>query len=332
MYNSYSEVSYQFDTLFNVGGYSEQEQLDPLLVSSTGKDFDLSEFSNPNYLFTIIDNLLYLFDVETGEILNYTDKHGNCYVECDVSGYPSYEQSYLDLRSADDSASKARHRDISNMLGDKPSYAVYNGFARYADTLNKRDFAKLVTLCKEVDRRNVAFIDRGYLCEALETSDKNLNRILNGLEEKDYIRVCHAEHQKSTLKILINPCFIWRGYAMNRYPSMVNSGFEVISIKQPKTTQSFICDQLDKDLAAFEDWKLTEAAKKEPTFGSYDFWLDVQKFENTHGESQRIAKERRGAIFSMLNTAAISDLELCEKMFGATGYQKLLKQFKKARK
>lgn len=332
MYNSYSEVNYQFDEIFNVGGYSEQEQLDPLLVTSIGKSFDLSEFSNPNYLFTTIDNLLYLFDVETGEILNYTDKHGNYYVECDVSGYPSYEQSYLDLRSADDSASKARHRDISNMLGDKPSYAVYNGFARYADTLKKRDFAKLVTLCKEVDRRNVAFIDREYLCEELDTSDKNLNRVLNGLEEKDYIRVCHAEHQERTLKILINPCFIWKGYAMNRYPSMVNTGFNLVEIKQPRTTQSFICGRLADDLAAFEEWKKTEAGINQPTFGSYDFWLDFQSFDNTHGESQRISKERRAEIFSMLNTAAMTDLELCEKMFGATGYQKLLKQFKKARK
>jgi len=332
MYNSYSEVNYQFDTLFNVGGYSEQEQLDPLLVSSTGKDFDISEFSNPNYQFTTIDDRLYLFDVESGEILSYTDKNGNYYSECDVSGYPSYEQSYLDLRSADDSASKARHRDISNMLGDKPSYAVYNGFARYADTLIKRDFAKLVTLCKEVDRRNVAFIDRAYLCEILETSDKNLNRILNGLEEKKFIRVCHAEHQKSTLKILINPCFIWKGYYLNRIPSMVSQDFKEIEIKKGKTTEPFIYDLLKENLAAFEEWKKTESGSNQPAFGSYDFWLDVQKFDNTHGESQRIAKERRGAIFSMLNTAAMSDLELCEKMFGATGYQKLLKQFKKARK
>lgn len=332
MYNSYSEVNYQFDELFNVDGFSEIEQLDPLLVTSTGKAFDLSEFSTPNYLFTNIDNRLYLFDVESGEILNYTDKDGNYYFECDVSGYPSYEQSYLDLRSADDSASKARHRDISNMLGDKPSYAVYNGFARYADTLNKRDFAKLVTMCKEVDRRNVAFIDRGYLCEALETSDKNLNRVLNGLEEKYYIRVCHAEHQERTLKILINPCFIWKGYYLNRCPSMVGQGFNAIKLKKQKSTEPFVCESLSADLLAFEEWKKTEAGINQPTFGSYDFWLDVQKFDNTHGESQRIAKERRGAIFSMLNTAAMSDLELCEKMFGASGYQKLLKQFKKVRK
>ncbi|CAH0148530.1 hypothetical protein SRABI13_00466 [Erwinia aphidicola] len=332
MYNSYSAVNYQFADLFNVDEVSEQEQLDPILVRSSGKDFELSEFSSPNYLFTTIDNLLYLFDVRTGEILNYIDKHGNYYVECDVSGYPSYEQSYLDLRSADDSVSKARHRDVSNMLGDKASYAVYNGFARYADTLSKRDFAKLVILCKEVDRRNVAFIDREILCEILETSDKNLNRILNGLEEKKFIRVCHAEHQKSTLKILINPCFIWKGYYLNRIPSMLSQDFEEIEIKKGKTTEPFIYDLLKENLAAFEEWKKTEAGRNAPTFGSSDFWYDVQKFDNTHGESQRIAKERRGAIFSMLNTAAMSDLELCEKMFGATGYQKLLKQFKKARK
>ncbi|WP_312158406.1 helix-turn-helix domain-containing protein [Pantoea piersonii] len=298
---------------------SDNEVMQDFLGKSSSPDRSLPGWRRNELSFMFINGLLYTLNNQTGELYNYGLEDET------IDGVPSYEESYQQLRKADEAPSKSCHRDIANLLGDKPSYAPYNGLARYANELTKRDFKKLVALCGRVDRRNLVFIKRDELCNLLETSPDHLNRVLNDLKGKGYIQVKPVEHDKAALKILINPCFIWKGYVKNRGPSMVAQGFKTIVLGASKKIDITKNYPLADDLKRFEDWKLTEEAKKAPLLGSLDFreeskWLPLER-----SEAKAIAKRRRAEFLSLLNPAVMSDQEACIKMLGVEGYRKHLR-------
>ena len=144
----------------------------------------LSDFSNTNEQLTVINGYLYRVDKESGEIHHYGDDWQEYVVGGDIVNH-----IFLQYSIADTAKSKQAHREYSNELGDKSTNAAHNGIKEYAHILNKRDFEKLFILCNEVDRRNLVFIKRKKLCDILNTSYDHLKRVLNLLEEKQYIKV-----------------------------------------------------------------------------------------------------------------------------------------------
>ena len=165
-------------------------------------DHPLSAFSRPTQQLVSLDNVLYVVEVESGEILHYDS------TEYLLDG-GIVQDLHLSYSTADTARSKQAHREYANKLGDLPGNATYNGIKEYADVLTKPDFTKVFALCNEVDRRNLAFIKRADLCAILNTTPDHLNRVLSGLERKHYIKVDKAEHQKGVLrKVRISRSFL----------------------------------------------------------------------------------------------------------------------------
>ncbi|HCB4671672.1 TPA: winged helix-turn-helix domain-containing protein, partial [Enterobacter cloacae] len=189
-------------------------------------DHPLSAFSRPTQQLVSLDNVLYVVEVESGEILHYDSR------EYLLDG-GIVQDLHLSYSTADTARSKQAHREYSNTLGDLPEKAAYNGIKEFADVLSKPDFTKVFALCNEVDRRNLAFITRADLCTILNTTPDHLNRVLSGLERKKYIKVDKAEHQKGVLKVWVNPSFVWKGDLANRYLSGHLQGFPILERKRP---------------------------------------------------------------------------------------------------
>lgn len=281
----------------------------------------LSDFSNTNEQLTVINGYLYRVDKESGEIHHYGDDWQEYVVGGDIVNH-----IFLQYSIADTAKSKQAHREYSNELGDKSTNAAHNGIKEYAHILNKRDFEKLFILCNEVDRRNLVFIKRKKLCDILNTSYDHLKRVLNLLEEKQYIKVDKAEHEKDTFKIWVNPSFIWKGDYSNRWLSAYMQGFDILPrIKQRKESVSIFAIT-EKALNDYDVWYV-EHGHYAPSPLSRDWYEEIQRYDNAYGESQRKAKETYDKKMAILNSA-ISENAFIEACLGVEQYRKILKNFK----
>jgi len=99
-------------------------------------DHPLSAFSRQSQQLTLIDNVLYVVDVDSGEIHHYGD------TEYLLDG-GIVQVLHLSYSTADTAKSKQAHREYANKLGDLLGNAAYNGSKEYADVLTKPDFKKV---------------------------------------------------------------------------------------------------------------------------------------------------------------------------------------------
>lgn len=297
---------------------------DPLSFrSDTQYDYCISDFSTPSQQLTVINHRLYVVDLITGEIFNYDD------IEMLVGG-GILSDLFLQYSTADTAKSKQAHREYANMLGDLPSKAEYNGIKEYAEVLNKPDFTKVFALCQEVDRRNLAFIKRTDLCSILNTTPDHLSRVLKALEQRQYIKVDKAEHQKGTLKIWVNPSFIWKGDLANRWISGEMQGFPVIERKRRNNVSTFIFEETEKAMVAFNAW-YTENGHKANQAYSNEWYAEISIYDNAHGEGVRLAAEN--PTLSRLLNPATSEGDFIRELFTPAQYQTLLREtMKKIRK
>ncbi|HHS9508522.1 TPA: hypothetical protein ACTW0Y_004441 [Raoultella planticola] len=279
-------------------------------------DHPLSAFSRPTQQLTVIDNVLYVVDVDTGEIHHYGD------TEYLLDG-GIVQDLHLSYSTADTAKSKQAHREYANKLGDLPGNAAYNGIKDFADVLSKPDFTKLFALCHQIDRRNVAFIKRADLCAVLNTTPDHLNRVLSGLERKHYIKVDKAEHQKGTLKIWVNPSFVWKGDLANRYLSGHMQGFPILERKRPVKRSEVLDTLTAAAMVAYDVWHIEHGYKANQPH-SLEWYAEITLYDNAYGEGVRLADENQ--TLSKLLNPATSESDFIRELFTADQYQTLLRE------
>ncbi|EPL7195460.1 hypothetical protein QCW82_001777 [Klebsiella michiganensis] len=279
----------------------------------------LSEFSRQSQQLVSLDNVLYVVEVDSGEILHYDS------TEYLLDG-GIVQDLHLSYSTADTAKSKQAHRDYSNKLGDKPGNAAYNGIKEFADVLSKPDFSKVFSLCNEVDRRNLIFIKRKALCEVLETTPDHLSRVLKGLERKNYIKVDKAEHQKGTLKIWVNPSFIWKGDLANRYLAGHMQGFPILERKRPVKRSDVLDTLTAAAMAAYDDWYAEHGYKANQPY-SNEWYAEITMYDNAHGEGVRLAAENQ--TLSRLLNPATSEGDFIRELFIPAQYKAYLQLFAK---
>ncbi|HFZ1002267.1 TPA: hypothetical protein ACIJRN_000792 [Klebsiella aerogenes] len=279
----------------------------------------LSEFSRQSQQLVSLDNVLYVVEVDSGEILHYDS------TEYLLDG-GIVQDLHLSYSTADTARSKQAHRDYSNKLGDKPGNAAYNGIKEFADVLTKPDFTKVFALCNEVDRRNLIFIKRKALCEVLETTPDHLSRVLKGLERKNYIKVDKAEHQKGTLKIWVNPSFVWKGDLANRYLSGHMQGFPILERKRPVKRSDVLDTLTAAAMAAYDDWYIEHGYKANQPY-SNEWYAEITMYENAHGEGVRLAAENK-TLNKLLNPAT-SEGDFIYELFTTAQYRECLQTLAK---
>ncbi|MEQ4836987.1 helix-turn-helix domain-containing protein [Enterobacter hormaechei] len=282
-------------------------------------DHPLSAFSRPTQQLVSLDNVLYVVEVESGEILHYDSR------EYLLDG-GIVQDLHLSYSTADTARSKQAHREYSNTLGDLPEKAAYNGIKEFADVLSKPDFTKVFALCNEVDRRNLAFITRTDLCTILNTTPDHLNRVLSGLERKKYIKVDKAEHQKGVLKVWVNPSFVWKGDLANRYLSGHLQGFPILERKRP-VKRSEVLDTLTASaMAAYDVWHVEHGHKANQPY-SNEWYAEITMYDSVYGEGVRLAAENQ--TLSRLLNPATSEVDFICELFTPAQYQAYLQMFAK---
>lgn len=271
----------------------------------------LSAFSRPSQQLTVIDNVLYVVEVESGEILHYDS------TEYLLDG-GIVQDLHLSYSTADTAKSKQAHREYSNKLGDLPVKAAYNGIKEFADVLSKPDFTKVFALCNEVDRRNLAFLTRAELCAILNTTPDHLNRVLSGLERKKYIKVDKAEHQKGVLKVWVNPSFVWKGDLANRYLSGHLQGFPILERKRP-VKRSEVLDTLTATaMAAYDVWHVEHGHKANQPY-SNEWYAEITLYDNAYGEGVRLANEHQ--VLNKILNPAVSETDFMREFFTPSQYR-----------
>ncbi|HBM3172874.1 hypothetical protein QK304_15585 [Klebsiella quasipneumoniae] len=279
-------------------------------------DHPLSAFSRPTQQLVSLDNVLYVVEVESGEILHYDS------TEYLLDG-GIVQDLHLSYSTADTARSKQAHREYANKLGDLPGNATYNGIKEYADVLTKPDFTKVFALCNEVDRRNLAFIKRADLCAILNTTPDHLNRVLSGLERKHYIKVDKAEHQKGVLKVWVNPSFVWKGDLANRYLSGHMQGFPILERKRPVERSDVLDTLTAAAMVAYDAWYIEHGYKANQPH-SNEWYAEITLYDNAHGEGVRLAAEN--PTLSRLLNPAKSESDFIRELFTPAQYQALLRE------
>ena len=279
-------------------------------------DHPLSAFSRQSQNLTVIDNVLYVVDMESGEILHYDS------IEYLLDG-GIVQDLHLSYSTADTAKSRQAHREYANKLGDLPGNAVYNGIKEYADVLSKQDFTKVFALCNEVDRRNVAFIKRADLCAILNTTPDHLNRVLSGLERKHYIKVNKAEIQKGVLKVWVNPSFVWKGDLANRYLSGHMQGFPILERKRPVKRSDVLDILTGAAMVAYDAWYIEHGYKANQPY-SNEWYAEITLYDNAHGEGVRLAAENQ--TLSRLLNPATSESDFIRELITPAQYQTLLRE------
>ncbi|MBZ6748319.1 winged helix-turn-helix domain-containing protein [Klebsiella michiganensis] len=279
----------------------------------------LSAFSRQSQQLTVIDNVLYVVDVDTGVIHHYGD------TEYLLDGGIVLDL-HLSYSTADTAKSKQAHREYANKLGDLPGNAAYNGIKDFADVLSKPDFTKVFALCNEVDRRNLAFITRADLCAILDTTPDHLNRVLSGLERKKYIKVDKAEHQKGVLKVWVNPSFVWKGDLANRYLSGHLQGFPILERKRPVKRSEVLDTLTAAAMAAYDVWHVEHGHKANQPY-SNEWYAEITMYDSVYGEGVRLAAENQ-TLNRLLNPATLEVDFICE-LFTPAQYQCYLQMFAK---
>ncbi|MBZ7146270.1 helix-turn-helix domain-containing protein [Klebsiella michiganensis] len=282
-------------------------------------DHPLSAFSRPTQQLVSLDNVLYVVEVESGEILHYDSR------EYLLDG-GIVQDLHLSYSTADTARSKQAHREYSNTLGDLPGKAAYNGIKEFADVLSKPDFTKVFALCNEVDRRNLAFITRADLCAILNTTPDHLNRVLSGLERKKYIKVDKAEHQKGVLKVWVNPSFVWKGDLANRYLSGHLQGFPILERKRPVKRSEVLVTLTATAMAAYDVWHVEHGQKANQPY-SNEWYAEITMYDSVYGEGVRLAAENQ-TLSRLLNPATSEADFICE-LFTPAQYQAYLQMFAK---
>lgn len=274
-------------------------------------DHPLSAFSRPTQQLVSLDNVLYVVEVESGEILHYDSR------EYLLDG-GIVQDLHLSYSTADTARSKQAHREYSNTLGDLPEKAAYNGIKEFADVLSKPDFTKVFALCNEVDRRNLAFITRADLCTILNTTPDHLNRVLSGLERKKYIKVDKAEHQKGVLKVWVNPSFVWKGDLANRYLSGHLQGFPILERKRPVKRSEVLDTLTAAAMAAYDVWHVEHGHKANQPY-SNEWYAEITMYDSVYGEGVRLAAENQ--TLSRLLNPATSEVDFICELFTPAQYQ-----------
>ena len=282
-------------------------------------DHPLSAFSRPTQQLVSLDNVLYVVEVESGEILHYDSR------EYLLDG-GIVQDRHLSYSTADTARSKQAHREYSNTLGDLPEKAAYNGIKEFADVLSKPDFTKVFALCNEVDRRNLAFITRADLCTILNTTPDHLNRVLSGLERKKYIKVDKAEHQKGVLKVWVNPSFVWKGDLANRYLSGHLQGFPILERKRPVKRSEVLDTLTAAAMAAYDVWHVEHGHKANQPY-SNEWYAEITMYDSVYGEGVRLAAENQ--TLSRLLNPATSEVDFICELFTPAQYQAYLQMFAK---
>ncbi|SAA17364.1 helix-turn-helix domain-containing protein [Enterobacter hormaechei] len=282
-------------------------------------DHPLSAFSRPTQQLVSLDNVLYVVEVESGEILHYDSR------EYLLDG-GIVQDLHLSYSTADTARSKQAHREYSNTLGDLPEKAAYNGIKEFADVLSKPDFTKVFALCNEVDRRNLAFITRADLCTILNTTPDHLNRVLSGLERKKYIKVDKAEHQKGVLKVWVNPSFVWKGDLANRYLSGHLQGFPILEHKRPVKRSEVLDTLTAAAMAAYDVWHVEHGHKANQPY-SNEWYAEITMYDSVYGEGVRLAAENQ--TLSRLLNPATSEVDFICELFTPAQYQAYLQMFAK---
>lgn len=282
-------------------------------------DHPLSAFSRPTQQLVSLDNVLYVVEVESGEILHYDSR------EYLLDG-GIVQDLHLSYSTADTARSKQAHREYSNTLGDLPEKAAYNGIKEFADVLSKPDFTKVFALCNEVDRRNLAFITRADLCTILNTTPDHLNRVLSGLERKKYIKVDKAEHQKGVLKVWVNPSFVWKGDLANRYLSGHLQGFPILERKRPVKRSEVLDTLTAAAMAAYDVWHVEHGHKANQPY-SNEWYAEITMYDSVYGEGVRLAAENQ--TLSRLLNPATSEVDFICELFTPAQYQAYLQMFAK---
>lgn len=282
-------------------------------------DHPLSAFSRPTQQLVSLDNVLYVVEVESGEILHYDSR------EYLLDG-GIVQDLHLSYSTADTARSKQAHREYSNTLGDLPGKAAYNGIKEFADVLSKPDFTKVFALCNEVDRRNLAFITRADLCTILNTTPDHLNRVLSGLERKKYIKVDKAEHQKGVLKVWVNPSFVWKGDLANRYLSGHLQGFPILERKRPVKRSEVLDTLMAAAMAAYDVWHVEHGHKANQPY-SNEWYAEITMYDSVYGEGVRLAAENQ--TLSRLLNPATSEVDFICELFTPAQYQAYLQMFAK---
>lgn len=282
-------------------------------------DHPLSAFSRPTQQLVSVDNVLYVVEVESGEILHYDSR------EYLLDG-GIVQDLHLSYSTADTARSKQAHREYSNTLGDLPEKAAYNGIKEFADVLSKPDFTKVFALCNEVDRRNLAFITRADLCTILNTTPDHLNRVLSGLERKKYIKVDKAEHQKGVLKVWVNPSFVWKGDLANRYLSGHLQGFPILERKRPVKRSEVLDTLTAAAMAAYDVWHVEHGHKANQPY-SNEWYAEITMYDSVYGEGVRLAAENQ--TLSRLLNPATSEVDFICELFTPAQYQAYLQMFAK---
>ncbi|EIA1294719.1 hypothetical protein K6659_003109 [Escherichia coli] len=282
-------------------------------------DHPLSAFSRPTQQLVSLDNVLYVVEVESGEILHYDSR------EYLLDG-GIVQDLHLSYSTADTARSKQAHREYSNTLGDLPEKAAYNGIKEFADVLSKPDFTKVFALCNEVDRRNLAFIRRADLCTILNTTPDHLNRVLSGLERKKYIKVDKAEHQKGVLKVWVNPSFVWKGDLANRYLSGHLQGFPILERKRPVKRSEVLDTLTAAAMAAYDVWHVEHGHKANQPY-SNEWYAEITMYDSVYGEGVRLAAENQ--TLSRLLNPATSEVDFICELFTPAQYQAYLQMFAK---
>lgn len=279
-------------------------------------DHPLSAFSRPTQQLVSLDNVLYVVEVESGEILHYDSR------EYLLDG-GIVQDLHLSYSTADTARSKQAHREYSNTLGDLPGKAAYNGIKEFADVLSKPDFTKVFALCNEVDRRNLAFITRADLCTILNTTPDHLNRVLSGLERKKYIKVDKAEHQKGVLKVWVNPSFVWKGDLANRYLSGHLQGFPILERKRPVKRSEVLDTLTAAAMAAYDVWHVEHGHKANQPY-SNEWYAEITMYDSVYGEGVRLAAENQ--TLSRLLNPATSEVDFICELFTPAQYQAYLQR------
>ncbi|MEB0864206.1 hypothetical protein VC897_06725 [Citrobacter youngae] len=279
-------------------------------------DHPLSAFSRPTQQLVSLDNVLYVVEVESGEILHYDS------IEYLLDG-GIVQDLHLSYSTADTAKSKQAHREYANKFGDLPGNASYNGIKEYADVLTKPDFTKVFALCNEVDRRNLAFIKRADLCVILNTTPDHLNRVLSGLERKHYIKVDKAEHQKGVLKVWVNPSFVWKGDLANRYLSGHMQGFPILERKRPVKRSDVLDILTGAAMVAYDAWYIEHGYKANQPY-SNEWYAEITLYDNAHGEGVRLAAENQ--TLSRLLNPATSESDFIRELITPAQYQTLLRE------
>ncbi|KKC64267.1 hypothetical protein WG82_08025 [Citrobacter amalonaticus] len=288
-------------------------------IGANPHDHPLSAFSRPTQQLVSLDNVLYVVEVESGEILHYDSR------EYLLDG-GIVQDLHLSYSTADTARSKQAHREYSNTLGDLPEKAAYNGIKEFADVLSKPDFTKVFALCNEVDRRNLAFITRADLCTILNTTPDHLNRVLSGLERKKYIKVDKAEHQKGVLKVWVNPSFVWKGDLANRYLSGHLQGFPILERKRPVKRSEVLDTLTAAAMAAYDVWHVEHGHKANQPY-SNEWYAEITMYDSVYGEGVRLAAENQ--TLSRLLNPATSEVDFICELFTPAQYQAYLQMFAK---